>query len=230
MDNPSDINHRPGGVAPDLMVCIGGQRVVCRATNGPVFIGRDLAAADIRVNHPRISRLHVRLAPCGESWQLTDCDSLNGTFVHGRRISTAVITDGLVVHLAHRDAVTVTFRCLHSSSTRRPTGHRGGQCNRCGQSPVTDHARVARDDSDDENASGESTDPLTPEVRVALLCDALIIALKMLADGSTQSARNNTARFTAHPSPALIRELEQIEGAVLATAARHTRQQLIDLC
>ncbi len=43
--------------------------------------------ADIRICEPTISQRHCELRWTGDTWVISDCDSTNGTFVNGRRIS-----------------------------------------------------------------------------------------------------------------------------------------------
>ncbi len=54
-----------------------------------LVIGRD-ASADVVIDHPRISRHHVRVEPADDGYQLTDLGSSNGTSVNGKRIAGSV--------------------------------------------------------------------------------------------------------------------------------------------
>jgi pSer/pThr/pTyr-binding forkhead associated (FHA) protein len=83
--------------------------MVRRAADGEFIIGRDVPPSHIQIDHPGISRLHVRLLP-GAHWQLVDYDSRNGVYLDGRRIEyETAITDGMTVHLGAHDGVPVTF-------------------------------------------------------------------------------------------------------------------------
>jgi hypothetical protein len=61
-------------------------------------IGRGLAA-DVRLEEQRVSRTHAILVRHGHSTRLHDNRSANGTFVNGRRIVAANISDGDVVRI-----------------------------------------------------------------------------------------------------------------------------------
>ena len=104
--------HDRLGPAParvDLLVCFNGQRVLRRAVDGGFVIGREVPPSDIQIDHPGISRLHVRLLP-GARWELIDYDSRNGVYSCGRRIvEDTLIADGMTVHLGAPDGVAVTF-------------------------------------------------------------------------------------------------------------------------
>ena len=55
------------------------------AAGHDVVVGRDLRA-DMRITHPLISRAHLLLRFDQGRWLAIDNDSLNGTFVNGRRV------------------------------------------------------------------------------------------------------------------------------------------------
>lgn len=94
---------------PDLALCVDGRKVICRAADGPVLIGRDPRVPDLTIDHPGISRLHLWLHP-GPNWTLVDYESRNGVYLAGRRITgDLVITDGLTVYLADPAGIPITF-------------------------------------------------------------------------------------------------------------------------
>src|SRR5689334_20794035 len=59
----------------------------------PCQIGRHPSAA-IRVIHPTVSTLHAELRQQGDTLELADLGSRNGTFVNGRRLSDSQIVRG----------------------------------------------------------------------------------------------------------------------------------------
>lgn len=61
-------------------------------------IGRGLTA-DVRLEEQRVSRTHAILVRHGHHTRLLDNRSANGTFVNGRRILAANITDGDVIRV-----------------------------------------------------------------------------------------------------------------------------------
>ncbi|MBJ7401374.1 FHA domain-containing protein, partial [Mycolicibacterium sp.] len=76
---------------------------------GPdVVVGRDLRA-DVRLAHPLVSRAHIVLRFDRGRWVAIDNGSLNGMFVHGRRVQEVDITDGTTVNLGNPDGPPVSF-------------------------------------------------------------------------------------------------------------------------
>jgi FHA domain len=64
-----------------------------------LVLGRD-EAADVVVDDPEISRRHAAMRPAGDTVEVEDLGSLNGTWVNGARIETRVLlTPGDVVQL-----------------------------------------------------------------------------------------------------------------------------------
>jgi Inner membrane component of T3SS, cytoplasmic domain len=63
-----------------------------------VHIGRGLWA-DIRLEDPQISRRHSIVAQRGDGARLLDDRSSNGTFLNGRPVTVAYLSDGDVVRL-----------------------------------------------------------------------------------------------------------------------------------
>jgi transcriptional regulator of acetoin/glycerol metabolism len=63
---------------------------VARPVASPRTVGRD-DKADIVVDDPSVSRLHVRLEPAPGGLRVSDLGSQNGTFVAGSRVGEAVV-------------------------------------------------------------------------------------------------------------------------------------------
>jgi hypothetical protein len=83
----------PAGPPPLLVVPSQTQMVV---------IGRS-PECDISLEHRAISRHHARLRRTPEGWDILDLDSTNGTWLNGRRITSAVGQPGDELALAgHR--------------------------------------------------------------------------------------------------------------------------------
>ena len=84
-----------------------------------LLIGR-LADADVRVDHPEVSRRHalVEIGADGHT-MLTDLGSVNGTYIGGRRVTTVRLTPGTAIHLGPGTASPVlTVR----TATDEPSG------------------------------------------------------------------------------------------------------------
>ena len=107
--------------APLLTVhCDGSPRTF--APGNDVVIGRDLRA-DVRIAHPLVSRAHLvlRFVPGTGRWVGVDNGSLNGIFVHGRRVPEVDVADGSVVNLGNPDGPAVSFQVgRYQGSAGRP--------------------------------------------------------------------------------------------------------------
>lgn len=90
------------------------------AAGNDVVIGRDLRA-DVRVAHPLISRAHLVLRFDQGRWIAIDNGSLNGMYVHGRRVPTVDIQDGLHVNIGNPDGPEVSFEVGRHEGGRPPT-------------------------------------------------------------------------------------------------------------
>ncbi|WP_081292843.1 ATP-binding cassette domain-containing protein [Mycobacterium colombiense] len=90
------------------------------APGNDVVIGRDLRA-DVRVAHPLISRNHLIARYDQGRWVAIDNGSLNGLYVHNRRVPVADIQDGLRVNMGNPDGPALTFEVgRHQGSAGRP--------------------------------------------------------------------------------------------------------------
>src|SRR5689334_24862302 len=90
------------------------------APGNDVVIGRDLRA-DLRVAHPLISRTHLILRYDQGRWVAVDNGSLNGLYVHSRRVPVVDIQDGLEVNVGNPDGPALTFEVgRHQGSAGRP--------------------------------------------------------------------------------------------------------------
>src|SRR3954451_18184828 len=54
-----------------------------------ITIGRD-SSSEIRINNRYLSRKHAEIAADGDGWLVRDNGSVNGTYVNGARIRSAV--------------------------------------------------------------------------------------------------------------------------------------------
>ena len=105
--------------APDLTVRYDGSERTFAAGHD-VVVGRDLRA-DVRIAHPLISRAHLVLRFDHGRWMAIDNGSLNGMFVHGRRVPSVDISDGLTVNVGNPDGPPMSFGLgRHQGSVGRP--------------------------------------------------------------------------------------------------------------
>jgi ABC transport system ATP-binding/permease protein len=110
-----------GPVAPALTVRYDGSEHTFAAGHD-VVVGRDLRA-DVRIAHPLISRAHLVLRFERQSgrWVAIDNGSLNGMFVHGRRIPVVDINDGTTVNIGNPDGPLLRFEVgHHTGAVGRP--------------------------------------------------------------------------------------------------------------
>jgi ABC-type multidrug transport system ATPase subunit len=75
-------------------------------------VGRDLRA-DIRITHPLISRAHLLLRFDQGRWQAIDNGSLNGTYLHGRRVPVVDLHDGQTINIGNPDGPQLSFEIGH---------------------------------------------------------------------------------------------------------------------
>lgn len=76
----------------------------------PFRIGRSMTAQYI-IYSRQVSKEHTEIARRGQDFIIRDLGSTNGTFVNGRRVQEAALTDGDIIHVAHKE-----FRFGHESS------------------------------------------------------------------------------------------------------------------
>ncbi len=82
-----------------------------------IVVGRD-QQADIRVESPLISRVHLIMRFVDGRWVAIDNGSLNGMFVGGRRMSSVAITDGKTINIGEPDGPPMTFGVAQTDSER----------------------------------------------------------------------------------------------------------------
>ena|SRR5437868_6667034 len=78
-------------------------RATFRLPSGSVkTIGRS-SGAEFMLEAPLVSRLHCQLSATDEAVQVKDLDSTNGTFVNGKRITSATLQAGDVLKVGRVD-------------------------------------------------------------------------------------------------------------------------------
>ena len=89
-------------------------------TEGETVFGRGPDSA-VWIDDESVSRRHARLRIAGGAVRLEDLGSRNGTFVNGRRIEAAELSDKDEIRLG---SVSLTFRILAGVGTTRADGSR----------------------------------------------------------------------------------------------------------
>ena len=147
--------RRPVGSSSLTIMC-GDQRPFnALSADGPVTVGRELPS-QIRVDDPRISRVHVRIEPVADGWRVVDLGSTNGTFLDGAQISTVTVTDGMQIRLGNPAGIAVSFGFNEPTQWAKPTS--------AFAAPVS---ADTVDDDDDEQTT-EVTDPSLLRVGAAV--------------------------------------------------------------
>lgn len=185
---------------PDLLLSWQGQQAVRRVVDGAFVIGRECPSADISIEHPGVSRLHVRLVP-DDTWRLVDYNSRNGVYLAGSRVHVeTAVADGMTVLLGHPEGIAVTFNYVAPS-----TGPRGDRASESIDGGALEDLAL------DEDA----TEVITTEVRRALIVDQTSLMLARIASAIPQLPRPDDPRFPDR-ADALRRALTQVD-ACLAT-------------
>jgi len=116
--------------APELTVRYDGSAHTFVAGDD-VVIGRDIHA-DVRIADPLISRAHLVLRFDQGRWVALDNDSLNGMFVHGRRMPVMDLEDGLNINVGSLVGPLLTFE-VSQESAGQSSGVGGVGCGAAGQ-------------------------------------------------------------------------------------------------
>jgi hypothetical protein len=82
-------------------------------------VGRD-PECDLRVQHPKVSRVHLEVSYHDGHWRIEDTKSANGMFVDGRRVHAGTVDDALTVSMGV-DGPSLMFELNPRSQTRRGT-------------------------------------------------------------------------------------------------------------
>ncbi|MES9856353.1 MAG: FHA domain-containing protein [Sedimenticola sp.] len=64
-----------------------------------VNIGR-WDANEIQLDNVGVSKIHAKIKRLGQDYTLEDCNSTNGTFIQGERITTAPLPSGTVIKIS----------------------------------------------------------------------------------------------------------------------------------
>lgn len=76
-----------------LITSEGFERRVLKLRLGVNRLGRS-HTNDFQIDHPTISSTHCEIQVAGNALKIRDCDSTNGTFVDGERITTGELSEG----------------------------------------------------------------------------------------------------------------------------------------
>jgi DNA-binding winged helix-turn-helix (wHTH) protein len=104
----------PAEPRPAVLWELTSSRGTIPLSDGPHLVGRG-DDAEVRLDSPRVSRLHARIIVSGAGLTYEDLDSKNGTFDHGRPIQGIVpVDDGQTLVIGD---VEVAFRRRRAEST-----------------------------------------------------------------------------------------------------------------
>lgn len=102
---------------PVLHVCMPDGRVF-RFTH-TFKVGRD-PECDLRVQHPKVSRVHLEVSYRDGRWRIEDAKSANGMFVDGQRVRSGTVDDALTVSMG-ADGPSLMFELNPRGQTGRGT-------------------------------------------------------------------------------------------------------------
>lgn len=200
----AETGPRQGRPTP-LLVHVAGSEYRAHPDDGAVTIGREMPA-QIRVDEPGISRMHVRLEPAGDHWTLTDSGSRNGVFLNGQRVDSATVDRALEVYLGHPEGVLVRLSPQVDTDT--------------GPHPTDTYGAAVQSDAEPA-PDEESTEAITPTVQVAVAVDAADIALRAFYARIAMLPLSEDPRFAAEAA-ALLAELRRLEGTLTNAAQNAT--------
>jgi pSer/pThr/pTyr-binding forkhead associated (FHA) protein len=119
-----DRHHTVPAIDPEpgcyLVLEDGAQCVLLPLNDGATHVGRGFSA-DVVLDDQSVSRRHAILSLRAGVVRLLDDRSANGTYLNGRRITTAYLRDGDVLRLGR---VVLTFRDVPARRTDRRAGER----------------------------------------------------------------------------------------------------------
>jgi len=121
LDHRSQSEAMPESAAPDgqyLAFEDRGDMWLVPITEKLLHLGRGFAA-DLRVQHPQVSRSHAIVVRHGRHARVLDDRSANGTWVNGRRIAAATLSEGDVIRLGPVAFRYVTVGLTPYRDTRR---------------------------------------------------------------------------------------------------------------
>lgn len=80
-----------GSIGSDLVLLVGGQKVIVTDNGGEIVIGRSSQNADVIVKNKTISRRHALLKRVDGSWLFGDLGSSNGSWVNGVAVKAGYV-------------------------------------------------------------------------------------------------------------------------------------------
>lgn len=92
------VSREDAGAGRYLTVDNGAQVRLIPLERGIIHIGRGLIS-DVRIGDPGVSRSHAIIAQRGDGARVLDDRSANGTFLNGRPVATARLSDGDVLRI-----------------------------------------------------------------------------------------------------------------------------------
>ena len=127
--------------APHLTwVGVGPADGVTRLTSS-VVVGREPGACDVLLESDLTSRRHARIEVGGGRVEIIDLDSSNGTFVNGRRVARATLSDGDRIGFGSGEVAHCVFRAAAPATgdaegrapaeAEAPTAILSGELSRC---------------------------------------------------------------------------------------------------
>ncbi len=89
----SDENKLPAALL------IMGKKSIYKFNQPVIRVGRS-RENDLIIDHSKVSRTHAKIRYTGDRFEITDLESMGGTYVNGERISRQILSKGDVITLA----------------------------------------------------------------------------------------------------------------------------------
>jgi pSer/pThr/pTyr-binding forkhead associated (FHA) protein len=112
----ADVPEPLAGAGASVVDQWGGAHLVAHG----VRLGRTMTTCDLAILHPSVSGLHAVVGLGNEGWSIEDKNSLNGTFVNDRRVSSGPLRHGDRLQLGEVGLYFVTRSLPHTEPTYGP--------------------------------------------------------------------------------------------------------------
>jgi pSer/pThr/pTyr-binding forkhead associated (FHA) protein len=106
-----------------ILVFASDEEIVFDLDKDTVVIGRK-SDCDIMIDDKQISKHHARILKDATHYALEDMESMNGTFINGKRVKRALLRDGDRIKLAD-NAVLVYHKDEMQRTTKRIKPYKG---------------------------------------------------------------------------------------------------------
>jgi ABC-type multidrug transport system ATPase subunit len=104
-------------------------------------LGRDLQC-DIRINSPKVSRVHLTLKFINGNWNASDLNSSNGTYLKEKLVQTFKITKPTTISLGGAGGVEIQFTPIETQAVKNPLKDDDSNLTRISKLPSREQANI----------------------------------------------------------------------------------------